>query len=79
MSAVSYDSGELGFFSPLVSVRAMYSLAFVGLPYANLLAYWLRGALFGILDSAIHSDAFHYDWIGCIYAQLPLLSILDHT
>ena len=79
VSAVSYDSGELGFFPPLVSVRAMYSLGFVGLPYANLLAYWLRGALFGVLDSAIHPDAFHYDRIGCIHAQLPFLSILDHN
>ena len=32
VSAVSYDSGELGFLPPLVSVRVMYSLRFVGLP-----------------------------------------------
>ena len=55
----------------------MYSLASVGLPYPNLLAYWLRGAFFSVLDSAIHPDAFHYDCVGCIYAQLPLLNILD--
>ena len=76
VSAVSCDPGELGFFPPLVSVRAVYSLAFVGLSCANLLAYWLRGTLFGVLDSAIHPDAFHYDWIGCVYAQLSLLNIL---
>ena len=57
----------------------MYSLGFAGLPYANLLAYWLRGTFFSIIDSAIHPDAFRYDWTGCIYAQLPLLRILDHT
>ena len=81
VSAISYDSGELGFFPfpSLVSVRAMCLLAFVGLPYANILAYWLRGTFFSILDSAIYPDAFHYDWIGCIYAQLPLLIILDHN
>ena len=78
-SAVSYDSGELGFFPPLMSVRAMYSLTFVALPYTNLLAYWLRGTLFSILDSAIHPDAFHYDWTGCTHAQLPLLTILDNN
>ena len=33
VSAVCYDSGELGFSS--MPVRGMYSLAFVGLPYPN--------------------------------------------
>ena len=47
----------------------MYSLGFAGLPYANLLANWLSGTFFSIIDSAIHPDAFRYDWTGCIYAQ----------
>ena len=55
----------------------MFSLASVGLPYANILAYGLRGTFFGVLDSAIYPDAFHYDWIGCIYTQLPFLNTLD--
>ena len=62
---------------PLALVFGMYSLASVGVPHANLLAYWLRGTLFCVLNSAIHPDASHYDWIGCIYAQLPLLRTLD--
>jgi hypothetical protein len=62
---------------PFALVFGMYSLASVGLPHANLLAYWLRGTLFSVLDTAVHPDAFHYDWIGCIYAQLPLLRALD--
>ena len=61
----------------LALVFGMYSLASLGVPHENLLAYWLRGTLFGVLDPAVHPDAFHYDWIGCIYAQLPLLRTLD--
>jgi hypothetical protein len=76
-SAVSYHSGELSFFSQLMSVWGMYPLVLIGLPHANLLAYWLSGTFFSVLDSAVYPDAFHYDWIGCIYAQLPLLKTLD--
>jgi hypothetical protein len=49
----------------------MYSLAFVGLLYANIhiLAYWLHGTFFGVLDSAIRPDAFHYDWIGSTFTS----------
>jgi len=36
----------------------MYSLTSVGLAHAKLLAYWLRGTFFSILDSSIRPDAF---------------------
>ena len=62
---------------PLALIFGMYSLASVGVPHADLLAYWLRGTLLSVLDPAVHPDAFHYDWIGCIHAQLPLLRTLD--
>jgi predicted permease len=47
---------------------------FVGIPYANLLAYRLCGTSFCILDPTIRSHALHDDRIGYVYAQLPLLS-----
>jgi hypothetical protein len=49
--------------------------AFVGLPHTNILAYWLCGTSFCILDPTIHPNAFHDDRIGYVYAQLSLLNI----
>jgi hypothetical protein len=76
-SAVGYHSGERAFFFQFLSVLGMYSLASVGVPHTNLLAHWFCGTLFGVLDSAVHPDAIHSDWIGHIYAQLPVLRTLD--
>jgi hypothetical protein len=72
-----YDPGEFDFL--LLSLDISLKLicahaAFVGVPDPNLLAYWLCGIPLCVLNSSVHPYALHDDWIGYVYARLPLLS-----
>ena len=54
--------------------------AFLGIPHANILAYWHIGTSSCVLDCTIRHFAFHDDRIGFIYAHWSVLNRLaDHS